>query len=672
MKARPEHAQDKFPPLSPASWPYDLLSILLVSVPRSLALSSMESTRVTHARRISDVRSESCASANVRCEFREDDFKRPPVSREYIGALESRVATLEGVLARLKRTSGEERDEILEGISPHDRTQPFVPEAAADLDVDDIALSDAMSKAALHETDDGSVAYHGPTSIFHSSLIEPPSPRLSSAVSTPSNSGAGTLHGPTIRLCIGLFFRWQYPSFMFIDRECFVQKLDEKDATGMEPGFTPLIYACCAMGAPMSPNPETRAKSASFAEYSETLLQVDSHDPSIWENWLLSHDLGFLETARPAGPSLSSLFHQQVELGRIIHDILSTTFAPRRKEGSKTRRWTKISLNKLNARLVAWHEALPNEMRWKKWLTAKDNLLPDVTVLHTLYHSTRICLNLPFLTSTIEREMGTADTKQSHERKNESPAIRLSHLAESARICELSSESLVDILHRFRAQHTLGSAPILLVYGAIVATNAVLVNLRHQHKNTNEPPLQIKDTALPALDSYLQELSVPWALAGEARIKFQRTLSIWHRQNAAGQEPSGPINQEINFSGQPSAEPGLNFMDSYTMNPALHAQDHGQYVEQPQSWYQGYHQAHIQSQLQAQPITQQGDATGTVSSPDVNFESPVPYVWDPMSVMDGEAALWANVGSDFPTGHDPSFDVGGIVWTDQQPPSTTL
>lgn len=85
------------------------------------------------------------------------------MSREYIGALESRVATLEGVLARLKRTSGEERDEILEGISPHDRMQPFVPEAAADLDVDDIALSDAMSKAALHETDDGTAPIHIPS-----------------------------------------------------------------------------------------------------------------------------------------------------------------------------------------------------------------------------------------------------------------------------------------------------------------------------------------------------------------------------------------------------------------------------------------------------------------------------------------------------------------------------
>lgn len=104
-------------------------------------------------------------------------------------------------------------------------------------------------------------------------------------------------------------------------------------------------------------------------------------DPHIWEDWLASHDLSFLESDRSTAPSQTSLLHQQVELGRIIHDILSTTFVPKRNEQSKARRWTNVLLNKLNARLVAWHEALPNEMRWKKWLTAKDNLLPDIAML---------------------------------------------------------------------------------------------------------------------------------------------------------------------------------------------------------------------------------------------------------------------------------------------------
>jgi hypothetical protein len=76
-----------------------------------------------------------------------------------------------------------------------------------------------------------------------------------------------------------------------------------------------------------------------------------------------------------------SLLHQHVELGRIMHDILSTTFVPKRKEQPKARRWTNVLLNKLNARLVAWHEALPSDMRWKKWPNAKENLLPDIAML---------------------------------------------------------------------------------------------------------------------------------------------------------------------------------------------------------------------------------------------------------------------------------------------------
>jgi len=102
----------------------------------------------------------SCSAANVRCEFREDDFKRPPVSREYIAALESRVATLEAVIGRLKAGSPEERDEILEGVTLEDQTQPFAPETAADPDANEIALSDAIRKATLHETDEGMPSTH--------------------------------------------------------------------------------------------------------------------------------------------------------------------------------------------------------------------------------------------------------------------------------------------------------------------------------------------------------------------------------------------------------------------------------------------------------------------------------------------------------------------------------
>lgn len=243
------------------------------------------------------------------------------------------------------------------------------------------------------------------------------------------------------------------------------------------------------------------------------------------------------------------------------------------------------------------------------------------------------------------------------------------YLTESAKICKLSSESLVDIVHRFRAQHTLVNSPIILVYGTIVATNAVLVTLRHQHRNTNEPPMQIKDTALPALDTYLQELSVPWALAGEARLKFQRALRTWYRPNAAG--PGQPLFSDpwASTSGQPTTGPETNFMDLYPVDPALQQPqvDQTQFQQQPHGWYQDTHNEQVQPQRQ-----QSDGATGTGSSPDVNFESPVPFVWDPMTVLDGEAALWATIGGGFPTEIDTGFDASGLAWAEEQPQPAAL
>ena len=104
-------------------------------------------------------------------------------------------------------------------------------------------------------------------------------------------------------------------------------------------------------------------------------------NPPIWDNWLVSHDMSFLKTIRPAGPKLTLLFNQQVELGRIIHDMLANVFAPKRKGAAKSKRWTTAALQQLNARLLSWHEALPADMRWKKWFTNRDRLQPNVAVL---------------------------------------------------------------------------------------------------------------------------------------------------------------------------------------------------------------------------------------------------------------------------------------------------
>lgn len=247
------------------------------------------------------------------------------------------------------------------------------------------------------------------------------------------------------------------------------------------------------------------------------------------------------------------------------------------------------------------------------------------------------------------------------------------YLTESAKICKLSSESLIEILHRFRAQHTLVNSPLILVYGTIIATNGVLVTLRHQHRNTNEPPMQIRDTALPALDMYLQELSAPWALAGEARIKFQRALRTWYPPNPPG--PGQPVSDEqwTYTATQPGTEPDMRFMQLQPVDPALSSSiDHSQFQGQPHGWYQDPYHEPMPPQPQQQGDTAAGAGGGTGSSPDVNFESPVPFVWDPLSVLDGEAALWATIGGVFPTGMDAGFDEGGLAWAEEQPRQEAL
>ncbi|KAF9869953.1 transcription factor [Colletotrichum karsti] len=425
-----------------------------------------------------------CSAASAKCEFRESDYKRPPVSREYVTALESRIASLEGFLARLKEANNDERNQILDEVEIKD----YVPSFSGLPLEDETTLSEALMKASLQETVDGSMIYHGPTSIFQNDIRDANASTSTSSRPSPFQGDRSSLTTQTMRLCLGLFFYWQYPLFMFIDREAFVAEFEDNPIDG-DFCSIPLIYAAAAIGALMSKDLNIRGRAQTFAEIAQHILTTEGlnaprptsvqallccgyyeigqgnisrgwmfagmafrmgqdigfqrdpkhwdseekpkslspfpfdnefrrriywgcfladkifslflgrppfmyendadvnlseplpHDPPVWENWLFSHDLGFLKTVRPAGPKLTLLFNQQIELARIIHDMLSTTFAPKKKNDSHARRWTEVSLNKLNARLVAWHEALPTNMRWKKWFTNKDNLQPNVAIL---------------------------------------------------------------------------------------------------------------------------------------------------------------------------------------------------------------------------------------------------------------------------------------------------
>ncbi|KAF4839427.1 putative transcriptional regulatory protein [Colletotrichum siamense] len=695
-----------------------------------------------------------CSAASAKCEFRESDFKRPPVSREYVAALESRIASLEGFLARLKEASNDERNQILDEVEIKD----YVPSFSSLPLEDEAALSEALTKATLQETLDGSMIYHGPTSIFQNDYGDTCGSSSGNSKKSPFQDDRSNLINQTMRLCLGLFFYWQYPLFMFIDREAFVAEFEVNPIDG-DFCSPPLIYAAAAIGALMSKDPEIRSRAQGFADTAQSILTTEGlsaprptsvqallccgyyevgqgnisrgwmfagmafrmgqdigfqrepthwgsedrpnskspfpfdnefrrriywgcflsdkifslflgrptymyendadvnlseplpHDPPVWENWLFSHDLGFLKTVRPAGPKLTLLFNQQIELARIIHDMLSTTFAPRKKTDAHARRWTEVSLNKLNARLVAWHEALPTNMRWKKWFTNKDNLQVNVAILHTLYHSTRISLNLPFIAS-----IGSMPSLSEDKPENEK-----NPLAQSFRVCRAGAEGIVDVLQRFKSEHTLGNAPLLFVGGCILAMNAILVTCRHM----SNPSSLANDTLLPILDDALQDMAHSWSLAGEARLKFKSVLNAKARRSAG---PPTEAEKHASGSRSPSEVP--------TSVPVLHEE-----LSITAATTSAIHVASAPDPNVASPgpgvpidptlVIPGDESPGNmgITTQSGDLETPGQHVWEPMSVSDSEAAYWVGVGDNFLAESDLNFfdGVPEFDWSDQPP-----
>ena len=94
-----------------------------------------------------------CSTANAKCEFRESDYKLPPVSREYVAALESRISTLENLLVKIKTTYGDEREALLEDVA----FQDHLPSFASKPNHEEAELTQAMVKASLQETTEGNI-----------------------------------------------------------------------------------------------------------------------------------------------------------------------------------------------------------------------------------------------------------------------------------------------------------------------------------------------------------------------------------------------------------------------------------------------------------------------------------------------------------------------------------
>ncbi|KIW17243.1 hypothetical protein PV08_04434 [Exophiala spinifera] len=556
----------------------------------------------------------SCATAGVKCEFRSDDWKRVPVSQEYVTALEARVATLESFLSSIKSSTGEQRDEIIRGIDVDDHLPTGVDRTPSIVDVETFTPPGYWGATA-----EGSPVFHRAGSAYGTGLIQP-YPSSQPVSDAWLHSSISSIPRLVIDECVDLFFQWQRPFCRMLDRD----SIPSRTSALSEP-ISGLVHAVCALGALMSHDQNIKHLAPLFIAAAENAV-ADSFDTldvttaqtfllcAVFESgrgnaskgWMYSgvalrvaEALGIHEdhlqpvstgpsgtlpvdfesrrrmsltlaisdkmlslffghtpmmnlaeydtdpkqiqpvvvpaaspddaiayqiSPQPAASQIASyssdddstgfyslLLQKQAQLATIAGDFQNHTYLSRRRRPSRRSEVANGAVhNKLNARLLGWYNSLPSELRWSRWTSNNEPLDPGVATTHVLYHIVRLVLNRPLLAV-----------------HHHSPHLQLAAARQASDICVDSVETIVGILRRYRAQHTLMNAPLVFVHGVITAADTTLLidSTKSQNHDTD---LKDKDSVLPFLDVLLSELSYSWTVAGHARDGLRNRLQQMH------------------------------------------------------------------------------------------------------------------------------------------------
>lgn len=216
------------------------------------------------------------------------DQKRKPASQDHVRLLQTRVAWLEDFIADLQTSSSSEREAKLRDIN-------FLTNTSRDVVpvTNGSPQSDASPRATnFHVTSDGSLSFHGRTSIYQVMFEDPDTSirTTSSPVAIESRSRnedyvlqhfAIDINDDMVTQALILFFKWQYPNFMFIYRDAFL-----RSQFGMRQGSKywslSLALSMCALGTLMLPQSERGDFGQRCHDAAESIAMVtDLVNPSI-------------------------------------------------------------------------------------------------------------------------------------------------------------------------------------------------------------------------------------------------------------------------------------------------------------------------------------------------------------------------------------------------------
>ncbi|KAL6915387.1 hypothetical protein FSST1_006882 [Fusarium sambucinum] len=225
-----------------------------------------------------------CATAGVSCEYEKIDKRRNPASPEYTNGLRNRVTSLEAFIQELRDASPARRDEML-GPAANVRQASSIPTAGPS----QATQSDTPTIARLKPDAQGSLVYHGATSIFNSNLLSKSEEFLNPTHNLHAESNFDhvidhfgiRLEDDTVFKALQQFFRWQYPHFMFVYREAFLRD-HFGERKGCKYWSSALLLSICALGLLMSENEGERSLVEQFFRAAESIVMVSGlNRPSI-------------------------------------------------------------------------------------------------------------------------------------------------------------------------------------------------------------------------------------------------------------------------------------------------------------------------------------------------------------------------------------------------------
>ncbi|KAG9506499.1 hypothetical protein J7337_000031 [Fusarium musae] len=202
----------------------------------------------------------------------------PKQVKYYVSELEERIAYLEGLVIEIRDTVPEARSILSETSGFSEMTAPPKIQSESSPAV----ISPQPDN--LEPNPEGSLIYHGSTSIMHGKLRQP-----EKVATHPDNSTLGaktssnfeqvaqhfgiSLDNDLVTMALMHFFKWQYPQFMFIYREAFLRD-HFGDRQSCKYWSSGLVLSICALGLLMSPDEVQRRASEQFFSAAETTLIV--------------------------------------------------------------------------------------------------------------------------------------------------------------------------------------------------------------------------------------------------------------------------------------------------------------------------------------------------------------------------------------------------------------